>query len=67
MLHADSQMKWIQQALFLQHFITQKKSTVKQIKFVSVHAMKYGLTIEAQLRSFPARWRWMVSFRPQQF
>jgi len=32
----------------------QKKSTVKQIKFVSVHAMKYELTIEAELRSFPA-------------
>ena len=58
MLHADRQMKWIQQELFLQHFIThqkkKKKSIVKQIKFVSVHATKYRLTIKARLHSFPA-------------
>lgn len=57
MLRADRQMKSIQQALFLQHFITHTythTSTVKQIKFVFVHAMKYRLTIEAQLHSFPA-------------
>lgn len=65
LLNADRQMKWIQQALFLQHVITHTKSTVEQIKFVSVHAMKYGLTTEAQLHSFPAlalgRGGWSVS------